>query len=110
MTSPQSPEASRAPARADRSLPLWSRVLRALREAGGLTQEGWATYLEVSRSTVQRWERGEAAPDLAVERVIVALCQERGLFRALDRRALDGEGMSPERLQDLLADARVALR
>jgi transcriptional regulator with XRE-family HTH domain len=93
----------------DRPLPLWSRVLRALREAGRLTQEGWAAYLAVSRSTVQRWERGETVPDPDVERAIAVYCRERGLFRALERGPLAGELLNAERLRDMLAESRVAL-
>ena len=52
----------------------WSVVLQALREARGVTQEGWATWLGVSPSTVQRWERGVAVPTAAVEAVLLAHC------------------------------------
>jgi DNA-binding transcriptional regulator YiaG len=48
-------------------LPPWPAVLRALREARGSTREGWATRLGYSPSTVQRWERGTAAPDATAE-------------------------------------------
>jgi DNA-binding transcriptional regulator YiaG len=110
MTRPEFSDAFRTAAPADRPAPLWGRVLRALREAGGVTQEGWATYLAVSRSTVQRWERGEGVPDPDVERALLAHCRQRGLFRALERGPLVGQAPSEERLQDMLAEARVALR
>jgi DNA-binding transcriptional regulator YiaG len=38
--------------------PLWSAVLRTLREARAVTQAGWAAQLGVGRRTVQRWEQG----------------------------------------------------
>src|SRR5579864_9145213 len=59
----------------------WSQVLRALREARGVTQDGWAARLGVSRATVQRWESGERAPDPSAEDGILACCREAGLFR-----------------------------
>ena len=43
-------------------LPRWSDVLRGLREARGVTQDGWAALLGYGRATVHRWERGEAVP------------------------------------------------
>ena len=48
------------------SLPFWSIVLRALRAAAGVaTQEGWGARLGVGgKTTIGRWERGEAPPNL----------------------------------------------
>src|SRR5438067_485698 len=43
--------------------PRWSQALRALREARGVSQEGWAALLGVGRRTIQRWESGEAPPE-----------------------------------------------
>src|SRR5262245_23520729 len=64
--------------------PAWSDVLRALREARGATQAGWAARLGVSRTTVQRWEAGERAPDPGAEAAILAYCQEAGLLRTFE--------------------------
>ncbi len=38
-------------------------VLRALRDARGLTQQGWAALLGYSVATVRRWETGSALPN-----------------------------------------------
>ena len=71
--------------------PAWNTVLRALREAHGVSQEGWAARLGYSRRTLARWELGEAVPDAAAEVAIGALCQELGLFR----RFPDGHELRP---------------
>ena len=84
----------------------WSSVLRALREARGITQAGWAAQLGVSRMTVLRWERGERAPDPAAEAAIMRYCREQGLFRTYQRGPLAGYTLSAELIQDLLAGAR----
>ena len=80
----------------------WSTVLRALREARGVTQEGWAARLGVGRRTLQRWERGDVVPDEAAERAITAACREMGLFRTFDRGPLRGLPLTPGWLSDLL--------
>jgi DNA-binding transcriptional regulator YiaG len=43
--------------------PSLSSVLRALREAAGVSQEGWAARLGYGRRTIQHWEHGELPPD-----------------------------------------------
>jgi transcriptional regulator with XRE-family HTH domain len=86
--------------------PRWSEVLRALREARGVTLDGWAARLSVSRTTVQRWERGERAPDPGAEASLLAYCHEAGLFRSSDRGPLAGLSLTADLLQDLLAEAR----
>jgi non-specific serine/threonine protein kinase len=86
--------------------PRWSEVLRALREARGVTQEGWAAHLCVSRKTVLRWEAGERVPDAGAEAAILAYCRERNLFRAYDRGPLAGLTVTAELLQELIAEAR----
>src|SRR5215203_5119711 len=96
------PVASRHPT----ARPQWSDVLRALREARGVTQDGWAAQLGVSRKTVQRWEIGERVPDPGAEAAILAYCGARGLLRSFDRGPLAGLTVSAELVQDLLAEAR----
>jgi predicted ATPase/DNA-binding XRE family transcriptional regulator len=86
--------------------PPWSEVLRALREARGVTQEGWAARLGVSRATVQRWEHGKRAPDTRAETAILTYCREAGLLRAFARGRLAGLTLSEADLQDLFAQAR----
>src|SRR5579871_2835821 len=87
--------------------PYWSQVLRALREARGVTREAWADLLGYGLSTVKRWESGEAVPDAAAEAAIVTLCRERNLFRRFDRGILQGLTLMPAWLSDLLAEARL---
>lgn len=90
-----------------RDRPFWTDVLRALREARGVTQNGWATWLGVSRKTVQRWESGSTVPDPAAEEALIELCRERGLFRAFDLGPSRNLTLTPELLRDLLAEARL---
>src|SRR5215213_11292006 len=85
--------------------PQWAIVLRAIREAGSVTQDGWAARLGVSRRTVQRWERGEWPPDAGAEDGILAYCHAKGLFRAFDRGPLARLELSAAALQGLLAEA-----
>ncbi|MHB8492243.1 MAG: TIR domain-containing protein, partial [Solirubrobacteraceae bacterium] len=97
---PATPLSPAAPAS---SRPYWSQVLRALREARGITQDGWAARLAISRTTIQRWERGEYVPDALAEAQLLRVCQEQGLLRTFDRGALSGVTMSADLLSDLLA-------
>jgi pimeloyl-ACP methyl ester carboxylesterase/transcriptional regulator with XRE-family HTH domain len=86
--------------------PRWSVVLRAVREARGVTLEGWAARVGVSRATAQRWEAGARVPDTAAEAAILAYCRETALFRAYERGPLAGLVLTAELLQELLAEAR----
>src|SRR5262245_44006616 len=86
--------------------PRWSETLRALRAVRGATQEGWAAQLGVSRKTVQRWEAGERAPDPGAAAALIAYCGEQSLFRAYSRGPLAGQELTPQALEDLLAEAR----
>jgi transcriptional regulator with XRE-family HTH domain len=95
----------RAPAEAISAAPRWNTVLRALREARGVTQEGWAAQLGVGRRTVQRWERGEVPPDPIAEASLLAYCREKALFRSYDRGSLAGLTVMAEWLQSLLIEA-----
>ncbi|MGH2587895.1 MAG: ATP-binding protein [Dehalococcoidia bacterium] len=88
--------------------PQWSAVLRAIREARSVTQDGWAARLGVSRRTVQRWEQGEWVPDTGVEAAIAAYCSEKALLRPFQHGPLRGLRLTPELLRDLLAEARLA--
>src|SRR6478609_5189647 len=88
--------------------PRWSRVLRALREARGVTQEGWAALLRVGVNTVGRWETGTAIPNAQAELELIAVCQERGLFRAYTEGPLAGPPLTPALLSNLLAEARLS--
>jgi class 3 adenylate cyclase/DNA-binding XRE family transcriptional regulator len=100
---------SGSPSRPTEARPPCSAVLRAVREARGVTQEGWAAWLGVSEATVRRWETGTAVPNADVERALIAHCEERGLFRAYDQGPLRGLTLTPTVLRDVLAEARLAL-
>jgi predicted ATPase/DNA-binding transcriptional regulator YiaG len=84
----------------------WPETLRALREARGVTQEGWAALLGVSRKTVQRWEQGTRAPDPGAEAAILRYCRDAGLLRRVTRGPLAGVTLTEEGLRDLFAEAR----
>src|SRR3712207_6991160 len=45
----------------------------------------WGARLGVSRTTVQRWGRGERAPDPGAEAALLEYCREAGVFRSYDR-------------------------
>jgi DNA-binding transcriptional regulator YiaG len=85
----------------------WNIALRSLREARGITQEGWAALLGVGRTTVQRWESGRTPPDSRSESAIVELCREQGLFRSYSSGPFQGRTVTPELLQELFAEARL---
>src|SRR5260221_12602976 len=71
----------------------WNAVLRAMREARGISQAGCATQLGVSRKTVLRWETGKRVPDTGAEAGLIAYCRERGHLNAADsRRVFDLAG------------------
>jgi len=94
------------PAQWSKARPQWSAVLRGLRKAHGVTQDGWATLIGVGRATVQRWERGEAAPSADAAELLFTLCREQGLFRTFAHGPLRGLSITPALLRELLADAR----
>lgn len=84
----------------------WNEVLRGLRETRGVTQDGWAARLGYGRSTVHRWERGEAVPGPDAVEALVTLCKELGLLRRFERGRLRGLTLTAELLRELLAEAR----
>jgi non-specific serine/threonine protein kinase len=88
--------------------PSSGEVLRALRQARGVTRDGWAAALGYGRTTVQRWESGETVPDAAAEAAIIALCHEHGLWRLLNRGPLAGFALDPDSFSSLLAGARLS--
>jgi transcriptional regulator with XRE-family HTH domain len=70
--------------------PGWSAVLRALREAAGITQAAWAARLGYGRRTVQRWEMGDLTPDAAAAEALIKLCSEQRLWRRYGSGPLAG--------------------
>src|SRR5687768_18021054 len=87
----------------------WNLMLRALREARGVTQDGWAALLGVGRTTVQRWERGEGVPDAHAEAALIAVCRDQGLLRSYDTGGLAGIDVTAAWLTNVLASARLSL-
>lgn len=87
--------------------PYWSQALRALREARGITQDGWAAQLGFGRATIRRWEAGQTVPSADAETAIISLCTERRLFRMFTDGPLAGISVTPEWIIDLLAAARL---
>jgi transcriptional regulator with XRE-family HTH domain len=85
------------------ALPQWSNALRAIREARGVSQAGWAARLGRSRNTVQRWESGAAVPDQEAEQAIIDYCRGQALF---DLPLYDG-ALSADGLRRLFAVARL---
>lgn len=98
------PAGQRAAAGGASALPRWSGVLRAIREARGVSQAGWAARLGRSRNTVQRWECGRAIPDAETEQAIVDYCRAHALFEL----PLGGYALTSEGLRQLFAAARVS--
>ena len=82
-------------------------MLRALREASGASQEGWAAQLGFGRSTVQRWESGDLPPGPDAEAALLKLCAERRLLRTFYQGPLRGQTVTDELIRDLLAEARL---
>jgi len=86
--------------------PHWSTVLRGLRQARGVTQDGWAALIGVGRATVQRWERGEVTPSADTAEALLTVCRGQGLLRTFERGPLRGLTVTAELLRELLAEAR----
>jgi len=63
--------------------PDTSRLVRALRERTGLTQEKFAAKLGVTFPTINRWENGRAKPSP------LAMKQIEDLLRGLGERGED---------------------
>lgn len=91
----------------DAGQPPWGALLRGLREARGLTQEGFAAHLGYSYRSIRRWERGQAVPDAAAEAALIGFCREHALFRRFDSGPLAGFTVTAEWLRDRLAEARL---
>ena len=83
-------------------------LLRAIRAARGISQEGWAARLGFGRRSVARWEAGETVPDAAAEAALLAECEALGLFGRLASGPLAGLTLTADLLRDTLAAARLA--
>jgi putative transcriptional regulator len=53
--------------------------IRILRQKSFLTQTQFAEELQVSFTTVNRWEKGKATPNLSTMKRIKAYCEKNGL-------------------------------
>jgi transcriptional regulator with XRE-family HTH domain len=71
-------------------------MLRALRKAAGVSQEGWAARLGYGRRTIQHWEHGDLPPDTDATQALIAVCEDLRLFRTYRDGALAGVSLSPE--------------
>jgi pimeloyl-ACP methyl ester carboxylesterase/DNA-binding XRE family transcriptional regulator len=98
---------AQSPTSRDSTPPYWSQALRALREARGITQDGWAAQIGYGRATVRRWESGETVPSAEAENAIICLCKEKRLLRRFEHGPLAGIDVSPEWIADLLSAARL---
>ncbi|MBI4884556.1 MAG: tetratricopeptide repeat protein [Actinobacteria bacterium] len=83
--------------------PTWADVSRAVRTAFGFAQEDFAASLQVSRKTVQRWERGLGAPDDRVEQRLIDLLTDRRVF---ERHFVDIGVSNADDLSDVLSRSR----
>ena len=54
---------------------LLPRIYRRLRTRADLTQEQLAAFLEISKSTVSRFESGKALPDSEQEKKLLEVCR-----------------------------------
>src|SRR5262245_46717448 len=90
--------------------PRLSAVLRALREAAGVSQEGWAAQLGYARRTIQHWVHGDLLPDADATESLIRLCQRRRLLREYREGVLAGCTVTAEWLGGVVAEARLARR
>jgi len=64
------------------------QAVRALRQRLGMTQEEFARRIQVTLSTVNRWENGHAAPSHLAWRAIEDLAKRQGASDELGERTL----------------------
>jgi len=57
----------------------YQRLVKKLREKLILSQQELAELLEVSFSSINRWETGKHEPTTKIKRKIVALCKENNI-------------------------------
>lgn len=54
-------------------------LIKRTRQKAFLSQENFASILETSVSTINRWENGKCRPSLSAMKSIKAFCEERKL-------------------------------
>lgn len=57
----------------------WSQSIKLLREKMLLTQSEFASRLDVSFASVNRWENGEHEPTMKVKRQLMKLMKKYGI-------------------------------
>ena len=57
----------------------WAKTIKSLREKMLLTQQEFASRLDVSFASVNRWENGEHEPTMKVKRELMKLMKKYGV-------------------------------
>lgn len=57
----------------------WTKTIKLLREKMLLTQQEFASKLDVSFASVNRWENGEHEPTMKVKRQLMKLMKKYGI-------------------------------
>lgn len=57
----------------------WAKTIKLLREKMLLTQQEFASRLDVSFASVNRWENGEHEPTMKVKRQLMKLMKKYGV-------------------------------
>lgn len=57
----------------------WAKTIKLLREKMLLTQQEFASKLDVSFASVNRWENGEHEPTMKVKRQLMKLMKKYGI-------------------------------
>lgn len=70
--------------------PTLPEILASLMAACGMTQEEWASKLEVQPLSVRRWESGEAVPSRKNLRAIIKQCHVHNLPKMFPSGPLEG--------------------
>ncbi|MGS0972249.1 MAG: helix-turn-helix domain-containing protein [Candidatus Izemoplasmataceae bacterium] len=58
----------------------YAKLIKSLRETLIISQTELAEILEVSFSTVNRWENGKHVPTIKIKRKIIDLCKENNII------------------------------
>ena len=71
---------------------IFAKELKAIRQHCFLSQEAFARELNVSFSSVNRWESSKARPNLAAMKRIKDFCSREGIdFSALEHEWIEKE-------------------
>ena len=75
----------------------FSKEIKMLRERLYLTQNEFAKALNVSFSTVNRWEKGKARPNISTMRKVKKYCEYKGVdFSPVENAWLNMENEGDE--------------